>query len=89
MSRSLSSIYKGVLGAGLVGALAFGTAQAFAAPAGTQAQNGVCAYTGGRPYYSLVPCPNCPYGSGICNGISTECTCWPVPVVLPTGTGTR
>jgi hypothetical protein len=88
MSRSLSSIYKGVLGAGLVGAFAFGTAQAFAAPAGAQAPNSTCVYNGGRPYYSLVPCPNCPLGAGYCNGYSTVCTCW-FTNIPPIGTGTR
>ena len=52
MSRSLSYLRRGLLGAGLVGSLGFGASQALATPRETSSTDGTCVYgdPGARSY---------------------------------------
>lgn len=73
MSRSLSTLRRALLGIAFVGSLGFGATQAVASPEPV-ARFGSCYPSG----YAYLPreCPECPSGSGWCDGYNTECVCF-------------
>lgn len=73
MIRSLCYLRRGLLGIAFAGSLGFGATQAFASP--EQAERAGSCYRSGYAYLPFE-CPECPSGSGYCDGYNTECVCY-------------